>query len=336
MKEQGVGSRVFWQDKNVFITGATGFVGRWLTKALLDLGANPITIAHDMTLGCLNRLLPSNYASRIQCLGGDICDLEKVARVFSRHEIQVCFHLAAQTIVGVANRSPVQTFESNIKGTWNLLEAVRRSEACQATILASTDKVYGEPKLVPIPEDHPLLGAYPYDSSKICSEIVTRTFYNTYGLSVAIARCCNIYGGGDVNYSRIIPGSMRSVILGKNPIIRGDGKSVRDFLFVQDAVNAYLLLAEKFDEVGLKGEAVNFGTAIPITVIELVDRIIRVSGKPHLQPEILGIRGKEIQVQYLDSTKARTRLHWEPRVTLDEGLSRTFEWYTENLNYPIQ
>jgi CDP-glucose 4,6-dehydratase len=321
----------FWQDRNVLITGATGFVGRWLVRVLLRLDANPIVILRDLTSNRLDQFWNTEGSNHVQCVIGDISDLKNVSRTFSDYEIEFCFHLAAQTIVRIARRSPVFTFEPNVRGTWNILEGARRHETCKGLILASTDKVYGEPQVVPIPEDHPLLGVHPYDSSKVCAEIITRSYFKTYGIDVATARCSNIYGGADTNYSRIVPGAMRAVVFNRNPVIRGDGKSTRDFLYIDDAVEAYLTLAENLGKANTRGEAFNFGTSTPTAVLDLVRKVIDVSGNQSLTPEILGLQENEIRVEYLAIAKAKSVLNWEPKVGLDEGLAGTYGWYRENL-----
>lgn len=323
---------VEWKDKNVLITGATGFVGSWLTKALIERGANVIVFVRDYVPAT-----PLKYMGVYDNVGaaasGDITDYNSIRRVFNEYEIDTCFHLAAQTIVGVANRSPVPTFETNIKGTWNILEAARNSETIKRVVVASTDKVYGEPKELPITEQHPLLAAYPYDASKACVERLCGVFATTYGLPISITRCCNIYGGGDLNFSRVIPGTIRSVFFNERPIIRSDGSPVRDFIHVDDVVSAYIILAESLEKEGVLGEAFNFGSNAPIDVLSLVKKIIDISGK-NLEPEILG-KGTpkaEISRQYLSNVKANRILGWEPRIGLEEGLKKTIEWYATFFN----
>lgn len=323
---------VEWKDKNVLITGATGFVGSWLTKALVERGANVIIFVRDHVPAT-----PLKYMGIYNKVGaaasGDITVYNSIRRVFNEYEIDTCFHLAAQTIVGVANRSPVPTFETNIKGTWNILEAARNSETIKRVVVASTDKVYGEPKELPITEQHPLLAAYPYDASKACMERLCGVFVATYGLPIVITRCCNIYGGGDLNFSRIIPGTIRSVLFNERPIIRSDGSPVRDFIHVDDVVSAYITSADSLAKEGVLGEAFNFGSNAPIDVLSLVKKIIEISGKA-LEPEILGKGAPkaEISRQYLSNEKANRILGWEPRVGLEEGLRRTIEWYATFFN----
>jgi len=323
-----------WKGVNVMVTGATGFLGSWLCKELVDKGAKVVAFVRDdvpiaplKTMGVYDRLTAAAE--------GDITKFDNVKRVFDEYEIDTCFHLAAQTIVGIANVSPMGTFDTNIRGSWNILEAARTSPKLKRLIIASTDKVYGEPIELPIKETHPLLASYPYDASKACVEILARTYFKTFNLPVAITRCCNIFGGGDLNFSRIIPDTIRSILLHKNPIIRSDGTPVRDFIYVKDAVNAYIVLAENMNigKPGVDGEAFNFGSNAPISMLDLVKKILEVSGKDGagLEPEILG-KGKlkaEIDREYLTSEKAQRVLGWKPKYTLEQGLKETISWYKE-------
>jgi len=319
-----------WKGSNVLITGVTGFVGTWLAKDLVERGANVVGLIRDeipnmplRTMGIYNKLGA--------VAGGDIISYNSVKRVFNEYEIDTCFHLAAQTIVGVAKRSPTITFDINIKGTWNILEAARTSEKLKRLVLASTDKVYGEPIKLPIREDHPLLAAYPYDASKACVERLAKTYFITYGLPVAITRCCNIFGGGDLNFSRIIPGTIKSIIFNQNPIIRSDGTPVRDFIYVKDAARAYIVLAESMGKAGVNGEAFNFGSNAPINMLDLVKKIIEVSGRKGLAPDVQGTKkpDAEIDEQYLSSEKAKRVLGWQPQFILESGLKETIKWYED-------
>jgi CDP-glucose 4,6-dehydratase len=262
---------------------------------------------------------------------GDVTDYVFVERVLNEHEIDTIFHLAAQTIVPIANRAPLSTFETNIKGTWTVLEAARRSPKVTRVVVASSDKAYGVHEKLPYTEDAPLLGCYPYDASKACAELVARTYVATFDLPVAITRCANLYGGGDLNWSRIFPGTIRSVIRGERPIVRSDGTMMRDYLYVRDAVSAYLTLANRLDNSGVRGEAFNFGMDDPKSVLETVQAIIAVSEYPELEPVVLADAPNEIQAQYLDSSKAHRVLDWTPRYSLEEGLRETLEWYREFL-----
>jgi CDP-glucose 4,6-dehydratase len=262
---------------------------------------------------------------------GDLTNLETVRRSMDQYEIDTCFHLGAQAIVSTATQSPTTTFESNIKGTWNVLEASRVSSSVQRIVVASSDKAYGEPIELPITEQHPLLASHPYDASKACSEILARSYFSTYGLPIAIARCCNIYGGGDLNFSRIVPDTIRSLLLEERPMIRTDGTAVRDYMYISDAVSGYLSLADNLDRSEVKGQALNFSAGNPLSVVDLVEKIAQKSGRAHLKPVIAGKNPKnEIGVQYLSAEKAEKILSWEARVPLDEGISSTIKWYEEH------
>lgn len=319
-----------WKGANVLITGITGFVGTWLAKDLVERGANVIAFVRDEIPNMPLRVM-GIYDRLGAIANGDIINYESVKRVFNEYEIDTCFHLAAQTIVTVANQSPTLTFDINIKGTWNVLEAARTSAMLKRLVIASTDKVYGEPIKLPIAEDHPLLAAYPYDASKACVEFLARTYFKTYGLPLAITRCCNIYGGGDLNFSRIIPGTIRSILLNETPIIRSDGTPVRDFIYVKDAANAYIILAENIGKPSVNGEAFNFGSNAPINMLDLVKKIIQASGRAHLKPDVQGSKkpDAEIDRQYLSSEKAKRVLGWQPQFNLESGLKETIKWYED-------
>ena len=317
----------FWKDRNVFITGANGLVGSWLTKELVNRGANTVVLIRDFIPR--DSLLKSVYDDLGAVVSGSITDYPLVERIFNEYEIECCFHLAAQTIVGIANRSPLGTFESNIKGTWNVLEAARNSKHVKRIAVASSDKAYGEQRTLPYTEDMCLLANHPYDASKACTDILARSYSNTYALPVAVTRCANIYGGGDLNFSRIIPDTIRSILQDAAPVIRSDGSPVREYMYVKDAVNAYLTLAEQMEKKNVAGEAFNFGAENPVTVLELVNSILRVSGRADLKPVITG-QGRtkgEIEKQYLSIEKAGNILKWRPKYELSEGLKETIRWY---------
>lgn len=323
----------FWFDRPVLVTGCTGFLGSWLTIALVEAGATVVGLIRDGAP--FSHLRRSGYQERIAVVRGDVTDYELVERTLNEYEIDSIFHLAAQTIVPIANRSPLSTFETNIKGSWTVLEAARRSPTVTRVALASSDKAYGAHETLPYTEDAPLRGCYPYDASKACAEFIARTYAVTYDLPVAITRCANLYGGGDLNWSRIFPGTVRSLIRGERPIVRSDGTMVRDYLYARDAVNAYLTLAEHLDGPGVQGEAFNFGMDNPKSVLEIVQTIIAISDYPELEPVVLSDAPNEIQAQYLDSGKARRVLDWTPRYSLEEGLSETLAWYQEFLSSPF-
>ncbi len=318
-----------WEGRNVLITGASGFVGSWLSKNLIEKGANVVAMLKDNAPDIVLKYL--GIYSKLKAIEkGDIVNFDWVKKIFADYNIDTCFHLAAQAIVGIANQSPIPTLETNIKGTWNILEVTRIIESVKRLIVASSDKCYGEPIKLPITEDHPLLASYPYDASKACADILSRTYSKTYGLSIGVTRCCNIYGGGDLNFSRIVPDTIRSVISNKNPVIRSDGTPVRDFIFVMDAVSGYLTLAENLERNEIKGKAFNFGSNSPITILDFVNKIIKISGKS-LKPEVIG-KSKpkgEIDAQYLSSEKAEKLLNWRPKVILENGLKETIRWYSD-------
>jgi CDP-glucose 4,6-dehydratase len=316
-----------WQDRPVLITGATGLVGSWLTRSLREAGADVVCLVRDWVPQ--SELVRSRVLEQVKVVRGDVRDREAIERTLGEYEIDTVFHLAAQTIVGIANRNPVSTFESNIQGTWNLLEACRRSPAVRAVVVASSDKAYGEQEELPYCEDAPLEGRHPYDVSKSCADLIAHTYAATYGLPVAITRCGNFYGGGDLNWNRIVPGTIRSVLRGERPIIRSDGQFVRDYFYVEDGAAAYMMLAEKLHHrKDLHGLAFNFSNETQVTVLELVDRILHLMDSD-LQPLVQNEASHEIRRQYLSAERARQMLQWSPLFTLEEGLDRTIPWYRE-------
>jgi CDP-glucose 4,6-dehydratase len=315
----------FWLDRPVLVTGCTGILGSWLTIALVDAGAAVTGLIRDEVP--FTHLRRSGYEDRIRVVRGDVTDYELVERALNEYEIDTLFHLAAQTIVHIADRAPLSTFETNIKGTWTVLEAARRTPKTERIIVASSDKAYGAHEDLPYTEDVALKGCYPYDVSKACADRIAQSYIVTYDLPVAVTRCANLYGGGDLNWSRLIPGTIRSVLRGKRPVIRSDGTLVRDYLYIPDAVAGYLRLAEKLDAPEVRGEAFNLGMDDPKSAMEVVQTIIDVSGEPTLEPLVLGEAKNEIQDQYLDSTKARRLLGWWPEHSLREGLRETVAWY---------
>lgn len=315
----------FWKNKVVLVTGITGLVGSSLGARLVKLGAKVIGIVRD-------EVPESNFYrlgldQKTTVVRGDLQDFSVAERTINEYSVEIVYHLAAQTIVGTANRSPLSTFRTNIQGTWNILEACRGKSHLQAFIMASSDKAYGTHKKLPYREDFPLQPQYPYDVSKACADHIARCYHITYGLPVVVTRFANMYGPGDVNFSRIIPDTLRNVLQNKNPILRSDGTPQRDYLYVEDAVDVYLLLAEN---IGLtKGDVFNAGHNRPVSVLKVVQTIIRLSGKKNLRPQILGkgsLNG-EIDRQWLDSSKIKKLLNWEPKVKLEEGLRKTLEWY---------
>lgn len=321
--------RSYWNGKSVFVTGATGFVGGWLAKELVALGARVVCLVRDVIPRSI--FFGSGLKDRVVSVAGSLQDLPLLERVLQEYEIDTCFHLAAEAIVSVASGSPLSAFESNIRGTWHLLDATRRSGVVRRVVVASSDKVYGSQAVLPYREDAAMQGCYPYDVSKSCADLLARAYFQSYNLAVAITRCANIYGGGDFNFSRLIPGTIRSVLRGERPLIRSDGQYTRDFLYIDDAVEAYLMLAEALDREEVRGRAFNFGTGSPVQVLDLVKTIISMGGREDLVPVILNHASNEIKDQYLCSENARKVLGWEPRATLGVGLEKTFRWYEKFL-----
>lgn len=318
----------FWKDRNVFVTGCTGLLGSWLTKALVESSANVTGLIRDLVPK--SNLNWSGFNDKINIVRGEVEDYFLLQRVMDEYEIDTVFHLAAQTIVTIANRNPISTFESNIKGTWNVLEACRRAPLVKRIIVASSDKAYGDQEKLPYDEDTPLEGKHPYDVSKSCTDLLCKAYFETYKLPVCVTRCGNFYGGGDLNFNRIVPGTIHSVLNEEAPIIRSDGSLVRDYFYIEDGVEAYLLLAEEMEKLKIKGEAFNFSNEIQVTVLELVEKILKIM-KSELKPRVLGKATNEIKHQYLSAKKAREILKWKPRYTLEEGLHRTIKWYKEFL-----
>jgi CDP-glucose 4,6-dehydratase len=315
----------FWGDRPALVTGGTGLLGGWLVRWLVERRADVVCLVRDWVPQ--SEIARTGLLDQVKVVRGDVQDQALLERVLGEYEIDTVFHLAAQTIVGIANRNPISTFETNIAGTWSLLEACRRTPTVKQVVLASSDKAYGDCDSLPYNEETPLRGRHPYDVSKSCSDLIAQSYSATYGLPVAITRCGNFYGGGDLNWNRIVPGTIRSVLRGERPVIRSDGKYVRDYFYVEDGVLAYVLLAEQLAaNPGLKGHAFNFSNEIQITVADLVGSILSMMGSD-LTPDIRNEASNEIRAQYLDSTKARTMLNWQPLFTLEQGLERTISWY---------
>jgi CDP-glucose 4,6-dehydratase len=319
----------FFRDRPTLVTGATGLVGSWLVRRLLSLGADVVCLIRDWVPQ--SELVRSGMLDKVRVVRGDLSDVNLLERLLGEYEIDTVFHLAAQTIVTIANRNPLSTFESNVAGTWNLLEAVRRSPKVKQVVFASSDKAYGTAETLPYDEDTPLIGRHPYDVSKSCADLIATSFAVSFGVPVVITRCGNFYGGGDLNWNRIVPGTIRSVLRGEAPIIRSDGQFVRDYFYVEDGAYAYTLLAEKLaGDRTLAGRAFNFSNEIQVTVTEVVERVLRVMGSK-LQPVVQNQVSNEIRHQYLSAKRARTELGWKPLFTLEEGLERTAQWYKEHL-----
>ena len=323
-------NRAFWLDRPTFVTGGTGLVGSWLVRRLIDAGADVVCLVRDWVPQ--SELVHAKLIDQVKVVRGDIRDREVIERTLGEYEINTVIHLAAQTIVTIANRNPISTFETNIAGTWNLLESCRRSPSVKQIVVASSDKAYGDQETLPYNESTPLQGQHPYDVSKSAADLIANTYAVSFDLPVAITRCGNFYGGGDLNWNRIIPGTIRSILRGQNPIIRSDGKYIRDYFYVEDGAAAYMLLAEKLAEnPELKGEAFNFSNEIQVTVNEIVERILKLMNSK-LEPEIRNEVQNEIRHQYLSAEKARKILNWHPLFSLDEGLKKTIEWYRKFFN----
>ncbi|ATV02687.1 sugar dehydratase [Bacillus velezensis] len=306
------------------MTGCTGLLGSCLVKELIDQGANVTGLVRDTVPK--SNLYQGEQVKQMNIVQGALEDLDVIERALGEYEIDTVFHLAAQAIVGVANRNPISTFEANILGTWNILEACRRHPLIKRVIVASSDKAYGDQPTLPYDENMPLQGKHPYDVSKSCADLLSHTYFNTYGLPVCITRCGNLYGGGDLNFNRIIPQTIQLVLNGEAPEIRSDGTFIRDYFYIEDAVEAYLLLAEKMEELNLAGEAFNFSNEIQLTVLELVEKILKAMDSD-LKPKVLNQGSHEIKHQYLSAEKARKLLNWTPAHTIDEGLEKTIKWY---------
>ena len=320
-------NNISWRNKNVFVTGCTGLLGSWLTKALVKREANVVGLVRD-------NVPRANFCrlgldTVINVVRGEVEDYFLLERIINEYEIDTVFHLAAQTIVTIANRNPLATFETNIKGTRNLLEACRRNPTVKRIIVASSDKAYGEHEVLPYTEDASLKGSHPYDVSKSCTDLITLAYYNTYRLPACITRCGNFYGGGDLNFNRVVPGAIRSAIFDERPVIRSDGTLIRDYIYVLDAVVAYILLAEKMEELPIQGEAFNFSNELQLNVLDMTKKILAIMGREDLKPIILNEAKGEIKHQYLSAEKAKKVLGWQAKYTLEEGLKETINWYQE-------
>lgn len=323
-------NRAFWQDRPTFVTGGTGLVGSWLVQRLVDSGADVVCLVRDWVPQ--SELVRSGLIERVKVVRGDVRDRDMLERALGEFEIDTVIHLAAQTIVTIANRNPISTFETNIAGTWNILEASRRSPKVKQIVMASSDKAYGDQEVLPYNEDTPLQGQHPYDVSKSAADLIAAAYAKSYDLPVAITRCGNFYGGGDLNWNRIIPGTIRSILRGQAPIIRSDGGYIRDYFYVEDGAAAYMLLAEQLAiRPELKGQAFNFSNEIQVTVREIVESVIKIMGSD-IPPIVLNEASNEIRHQYLNAEKARSMLNWQPLFNLDQALGITIDWYRNFFN----
>lgn len=322
----------FWRGRPTLITGATGLMGGWLLKRLLDAGAEVVALVRD---GARHSFaVQEGLLERTTILAGGLEDFDLLRRAAASHSIDTAFHLAAQPLVGVAKKDPRGTLETNVRGTWNLLEALRLSGARQV-VVASSDRAYGDTEVLPCVEENPVQGRYPYDVSKSCADLISRMYASSFGLPVVVARCANLFGGGDLNFSRVVPGAIRATLQNERFVIRGDGKSVRDFLYLKDAANAYLALAESLaEDPSLGGEAFNFGLDNRMSVLSLARRILSIMERPDLEPVVLNQDSGEGREHYLSSAKARRRLGWMPQYSIDEGLRETVAWYRAYMAVP--
>lgn len=315
-----------WIGRPVFVTGSTGLMGGWIARTLCDLGAEVVALVRDHSPNSM--VAREGYLDRITVVSGSLSDASLLRRALSEYSIDTVFHLAAQPLVGVAKVDPVGTLEANVQGTWNLLDACRQARVGQV-VVASSDKAYGASDHLPYRETDALQAEYPYDVSKSCTDLICRMYAKTFGMRVGIARCANLFGGGDYNFSRFLPGLIRATERGERFVIRSDGKFVRDYLFVKDAVDAYLTLADALSKSpGLAGEAFNFSLEVRLQVLDLVATVLSLMDRTDLEPIIENRVSAEIREQYLDCSKARTVLNWRPRYTLEEGLRETIDWYT--------
>lgn len=320
----------YWKNKRVFVTGATGFLGSYLTRDLVAAGATVVALEREHEP--YSNFYRFGLDQKTTRVAGDVSSFFLMERILNEHEIELVFHLAAQPLVPTANRAPLSTFESNMRGTWMLLEAARRSPLKPKVVVASSDKAYGDVPDLPYHETHPLRGAHPYDVSKTCTDLLAQSYFVTYRLPLAIVRCGNFYGGGDLHWSRIVPGTLRSLIRNENPIIRSDGTLKRDYFYIEDVARAYLAVGARMDDEKIWGEAFNFGTETPVSARDMVEKMIALAGKAHLKPEVLGQNHGEIAEQYLSTEKARTMLGWRPTFSLDDGLAASYRWYQEFLS----
>jgi CDP-glucose 4,6-dehydratase len=320
----------FWSGRSVLVTGATGLLGSWLVPALHRRGANVTVLVRDAMPRSL--LVADGWLEKVNTVRGSLTDHSLLRRAFAEYGVQTAFHLGAQTLVGVAKVDPLGTLETNVRGTWLLLEAARQAKVSQV-IVASSDKAYGDSEQLPYREDHPLRGSFTYDCSKSCADLISTMFARTYDMGVAIARCGNLFGGGDLNYSRLIPGVIRATLRGEPFQIRSDGKFVRDFLYVEDAVQAYLELAQGLArDPGLGGQAFNFGLESRLNMLELTHKVLETMGRTDLQPQVLNVASAEIREQTLDASKARSVLGWRAGYGMNEGLQRTIDWYRHHFD----
>lgn len=315
------------ENSKVLVTGATGLVGSALVRRLL--GRKPeklVCLVRDFVPNSL--FFMDGLDRKVTIAKGDLTDFFTIERVINEYEIDSIVHLGAQAIVPIANCSPLSTFDSNIKGTWNVLEAARlHDKKVRVVIVASSDKAYGDQKTLPYTEDMPLQGRHPYDVSKSCADLLAQAYAKTYGLNTVISRCGNFFGPGDFNFNRIVPGTILSALRGERPVIRSNGKLTRDYIYAEDAAGAYETLVDKSTDLKISGEAFNFSNESQLTVLGLVERILKACGRGDLKPIVKNEPVKEIEHQHLSAAKARKVLGWRSEYTIDEGLKETVNWY---------
>lgn len=323
-----------WSRRRVFVTGASGIVGSWLVKRLVREGAYVVALVHDWDPQ--TELIRSGDIAKVNVVNGALEDYSTLERAINEHEVDTVFHLAAQPIVSTALRNPLPTFETNIRGSYHLLEACRVHRGLvKQVVVASSDKAYGDAETLPYTEDMPLHGRHPYDVSKSCTDLIALSYAHTYRLPIAVARCGNIYGGGDLNWSRIVPGTIRSILQGERPILRSNGLYTRDYIFVDDVVDAYMATADGLTREEIFGQAFNFSPESRVTVIDITRMMLKLMDRPDLEPVILDQVTAEIKDQYLDASKARRMLTWTPRFTLEQGLAETIRWYRAFLGQDV-
>jgi CDP-glucose 4,6-dehydratase len=324
----GISSAFSWHGRVALVTGCTGLLGCWVSRRLCDLGARVVGLVRDaVTDG--HPFERFGLRDRMKLVTGSVDDFDLVRRLVAEERVQVILHLAGQSRVHVAAERPRLAFEVNIRGTWNVLEAVRVAGTRTPVVLASSGTVYGTADELPFTEDTPLRSTSPYDASKACAESVARSYHATFGVPVCLVRSGNLYGGGDLHIERIVPGTIRALLSGERPVIQGDGRAVRDYLYVDDAARAYVMLAEATDDSEIAGEAFNLGAERPTTVADIVETIMRVGGRPDLTAHVLGRPAPAVPAMVLSSLKARKAVGWRAETPLETGLASTIAWYRE-------